>query len=87
MRFGILIDFFKELFFDKKEEAKITSSKFNARKFTLVLLFICLISSNSFAWNRMIAKTRQVQDQQDALAACYLFVNPIGDVLTPLKLR
>jgi len=63
-RLAIIVDFFKDLFFDNKEESDFKHSSFNTRKFTIFLLFVCLISLSSFLSNRTLFLYKKVKEQE-----------------------
>ena len=69
IRLAFIIEFFKDLFFDTKEEGHFSSSKFNTRKFTVFLLVLSLFSFCSFTINRTFVLTKKVVELNKEIEA------------------
>lgn len=69
-RLAFIVEFFKDLFFDKKQEAHFSSRHFNTRKFTVFLMVLSLFSLCSFLLNRTYVLTKKLVEYKEHVVAC-----------------
>jgi len=67
----MIVYFLKELIFDKKDELDIKSSKFNTRKFSVLMIVLCSLILNVFCFIRIYSLAKhQIEYKEYVEKSC-----------------